>query len=226
MSDITHSSNNSVTSDLEDVEDIEIESTSELGSDEMGSESDNESIYTSITNMDDFNTEWVEEMEEFQEFYPDYPTTLKLKALLVNEDNVPIWMGEERIMLDNNGFLSNAQLIEELNHISKNIKNNIYQKITIDDICLFECNIQEKDMERYMKTKDYHNGFEPSICRQKPIHYLKDDIQLRETVSFFHLLNTLVVIMKIKKKHTRNTRKQSILKRSSSSSKKRHTRKR
>jgi hypothetical protein len=168
---------------------------------------DASTVYSDDTDaLGDIDLRWIQELDEFSEFYPDYPTTIRTRIILKSGDSSggelsdPAWARDERLVVDNNGVLSNSSLIHQLDSVLSLLRAKTRQTIEVEDIRLFECVVGEDDMERYMATRDNVDGFSDSICRQRAIRYMKDDIQLRQGISFFHLLNTLIVVLRMRPK--------------------------
>lgn len=169
---------------------------------------DASSVYSDDTgsSLGDLDMTWVRDLEEFSEFYPDFPTTLRTRVILRNSAHAPdasgaadpVWARDERLVVDNNGVLSNGSLIRQLDGVLSSLRAQTRQSIEVEDIRLFECVVSEADMERFVATREHMDGFSDTICRQREVRYMKDDIQLRQGISFFHLLNTLIIILRMK----------------------------
>lgn len=160
--------------------------------------------YTCVSKIDDIDFDWIDNIDECYEFMNDIPEIVKIKTILVNNNNDIIWLNDESIITEN-GTIYNENLLTYINSKTQSLRKQTNQRILIDDIQFFECCLTEDNIQECINRTQpiFHN----KLFKQTTINYLKDDIYIKPSIKFFHSLNVLVVILKLNKSNPNKTRK-------------------
>ena len=158
------------------------------------SDDDSDDRLSCVSRLSDIDTTWVDTIEKYQEFYNDYPSSLKVKLMLINDKEEIIWIGKDDIILDNNGILENRYLKHYINNKTKELNLKIQQKIELVDIQLFQCNISEDVMYYYLRSSN--SNFNKDITFKQKSLTIDSNVSLRPSISFFHHLNSLVIVFR------------------------------
>lgn len=183
--------NNDINDDDVNDDDVSISSNDTFTSNET-----NKTGYTQVSRIDDIDFDWIHEIEDYQVFHNDFPETLKVKSLLVNDNGDVIWFNEDKIITDN-GLITQENLYKFIQHQINSLRKRLNtRKILVDDLQLFECKINEDNIHEYLNTNSptiQHTHFS-----QKRVNFLKHNIQLNPSIGFFHLLNQLLIIFTLR----------------------------
>lgn len=156
---------------------------------------------TSVSKIDDIDFTWVDEINDYSDFINDIPETVQIKSILINNENNVIWMNKDTIICDN-GVISNPVIYSYICQKKNELKNNINQKIRINDIQIFHCTINETNIQPCLNRTD--TCFDTAHFRQEQYNYInQNNIEFKPCISFFHNLNTILIIFSIH--HSHNT---------------------
>jgi hypothetical protein len=70
--------------------------------------------YTCVSKIDDIDFDWIDNIDESYEFMNDIPEIVKIKTILVNNNNDIIWLNDESIIIEN-GKIYNENLLTYIN---------------------------------------------------------------------------------------------------------------
>jgi hypothetical protein len=152
--------------------------------------------------IDELDTSWIINFDKVDNEYKQYYCVdiefINFQFIYINEDNEIEKLKVEKILLKDTGKIQKEELISIIKH--NQIHNSI--KYHLLSILLFNITIEPINLKSFLKSKDntIGNNFLTNICNI-------DTLKFDKSVSMFHELNSIIVLLKKKHKQTNNTSK-------------------
>ena len=142
-----------------------------------------------ITNFDNMDN-------EYKIYYCDHITFINFLFIYINDTNEIEKLKEEKLLLKENGKIQKEEFISMIKH--NQINNNM--KYYLSSMSVFNINIEPTNLKSFLRSKDktIGNNFLTTINNV-------DTLRLDKSISMFHDLNSVIVLLR--KKNNKQTNK-------------------
>lgn len=159
-----------------------------------------ESDYDNLDNLDNLDTSWINDFDnidkEYKIYYCEDITFINFQFIYINRDNEIEKFKEEKLMFKEPNKIQKDELISIIkrNQMSVNVKYYLLS------ILKYIINIEPINLKTFLKNKASNNFLQ--------IINNIDSIKLDKSISMFHDLNSIIVLLKQKdKRQTNKSRK-------------------